>query len=188
MQKLKRHSLIPGWGGSPGWENGNPLQYSCLENLMDRGPWRATVHGVTNSRTRLKQLSMHMPSCRNWGSERWVVEGTVKRGGGHVCTCDWFMLIYGRKEIKKDGAKLCLTLSIPWIGARQAPLSMGFSRQEYWSGLPFLSPGDLPDPGIEPRSPTLQADALPTELCGKHIWQKPSQYCKVTILQLKIKF
>ena len=43
----------------------------------------------------------------------------------------------------------------PWIVARQAPLSMGFSRQEYWSGLPFPSPDDLPDPGIEPRSPTL---------------------------------
>ena len=47
--------------------------------------------------------------------------------------------------------------------AHQAPLSMGFSRQEYWSGLPFSSPGDLPDPGIEPRSPALQADALTSE-------------------------
>ena len=46
----------------------------------------------------------------------------------------------------------------------QAPLSMGFSRQEYWSGSPFPSPGDLPDPGIEPASPALQADDLPTEL------------------------
>ena len=44
---------------------------------------------------------------------------------------------------------------------------MGFSRQEYWIGLPFLSPGDLPDPGIEPRSPTLQADTLPSEPPGK---------------------
>ena len=44
---------------------------------------------------------------------------------------------------------------------------MGFSRQEYWSGLPFPSPGDLPDPGIEPRSPALQADALPSEPPGK---------------------
>ena len=48
----------------------------------------------------------------------------------------------------------------PGAAARQASLSVGFSRQEYWSGLPFLSPGDLPDTGIEPRSPTLQADAL----------------------------
>ena len=56
---------------------------------------------------------------------------------------------------------------IPWTVASQALQSMGFSRQEYWSGLPFPSPGDLPDPGIEPRSPALQAGALPSELPGK---------------------
>ena len=50
-------------------------------------------------------------------------------------------------------AKSCLTLVTPWTVARQAPLSMEFSRQEYWSGLPFPSPGDFPDPGIEPGSP-----------------------------------
>ena len=49
--------------------------------------------------------------------------------------------------------------STPWAAACQAPLSMGFSRQEYWSGLPFPSPGDIPHPGIEPRSPALQADS-----------------------------
>ena len=51
--------------------------------------------------------------------------------------------------------------------ARQAPLSMGFSRQEYWSSLPFLSPEDLPDPGIKPWSPALQADSLPLTHLGK---------------------
>ena len=55
----------------------------------------------------------------------------------------------------------------PWTAAYQAPPSMGFSRQEYWSGVPFPSPGDLPDPGIEPESPALLADALPSELPGK---------------------
>ena len=55
----------------------------------------------------------------------------------------------------------------PWTVARQAPLSMGFSRQEYWSGLPFPSPGDLPNPGIEPGSPALQADTLSSEPPGK---------------------
>ena len=55
----------------------------------------------------------------------------------------------------------------PRTVAYQAPLSMGFSRQQYWSGLPFPSPGNLPDPGIEPRSPTLQTDALPSEPPGK---------------------
>ena len=59
----------------------------------------------------------------------------------------------------------------PWTVAYQAPPSMGFSRQEYWSGLPFPSPGDLPDPGIEARSPTLQADALTSEPPGKPIKQ-----------------
>ena len=51
----------------------------------------------------------------------------------------------------------------PWTVAYQAPPSMEFSRQEYWSGLPFPSPGDLPDPGIEPGSPALRADALPSD-------------------------
>ena len=60
--------------------------------------------------------------------------------------------------------RLCLTLATPWTVARQVPLSMGFSRQEFWSGLPFPSPRDLPDPRIKPGSPALQADSLPTEL------------------------
>ena len=61
-------------------------------------------------------------------------------------------------------AKSCLTLVTPCIVACQAPLSMGFSRQEYWSVLPFPSLGDLPVPGIKPRSPALQADSLLNEL------------------------
>ena len=60
-------------------------------------------------------------------------------------------------------AKSCPILVTPWTVACQAPLSMGFSRQEYWSGLPFPSPGDLPNSGIKPRSPALQTDALPSE-------------------------
>ena len=56
----------------------------------------------------------------------------------------------------------------PWTAADQAPRSMGFSRQKSWSGLPFLSPGDLPDPGIKPGSPALQADSLPCEPPGKN--------------------
>ena len=63
--------------------------------------------------------------------------------------------------------KLCLILVTPWNGARQAPLSMGFSRQEYWSGLPFPSSGDLPDPGIEPVSPVLAGRFFTTKLPGK---------------------
>ena len=55
----------------------------------------------------------------------------------------------------------------PWTIAYQAPLSMEFSRQEYWSGLPFSSPGDLHNPGIKPGSPALEADALQSESSGK---------------------
>ena len=64
--------------------------------------------------------------------------------------------------------QVCLTLCDPMAYiAHQAPLSMEFSRQEYWNGLPFPSPGDLPNPGIRPMSPVLQADALPSEPIGK---------------------
>ena len=91
----------------------------------------------------------------------WVEAGAIYGGGGLV-------------------AKWCLTLATPWTVACQASLPTGFSRQEYWSGLPFLSPGDLPDPGIEPGSP-LQADSLPTELEGKpQCHPRPVLYLVVT--------
>ena len=61
------------------------------------------------------------------------------------------------------------TTVTPWTLAYQAPPSMEFSRQEYWTGLPFTSPGNLPDPGIEPESSALQADALPSEPLGKPV-------------------
>ena len=61
-------------------------------------------------------------------------------------------------------AKSCPALVTSWTVVCQAPLSMGFSREEYWSGLPFSSPGDLHNPGIKPGSPALQADSLRTEL------------------------
>ena len=59
----------------------------------------------------------------------------------------------------------------PWTGALQAPLSLGFSRQEYWSGLSFPSLGDLPNPGIKPRTPALLADSLPSESPGKSVFK-----------------
>ena len=63
---------------------------------------------------------------------------------------------------ESEVSQSCPTLCDPWPVAYQAPPSMGFSRQECCSGLPFPSPGDLPNPGIEPGSPTLQADSLPS--------------------------
>ena len=87
----------------------------------------------------------------------------------------WDLLIIGSSlgnlgvEIS-EVAQLCVTLCDPMTVAYQAPPSMKFFWQEYWGGLPFPSPGDLPDPGIKPRSPALQADALPSEPPGKPGW------------------
>ena len=66
----------------------------------------------------------------------------------------------------------------PWTTACQAPLSMGFFRQKYWIGLPFPSPGDLPNPGIEPRSPALQADSLPLSHQGSCAASLPPKISK----------
>ena len=103
----------------------------------------------------------------------------------HSSCCDpwWFIYIYSDPSVACPAngiahpsaghhagggggglvARSCLTLVTPRTVTLQAPLSMVFSRQEYWSGLPFPSPGHLPNPGIEPRSPALQADDLITE-------------------------
>ena len=80
-----------------------------------------------------------------------LVQETLK------CVCT---LYYGGGLVTKS----CPTITTPWTVAYQAPLSMRFSRQEYWSGLPCPSPGDLRDPGIEPESPTLQAGSLLTAI------------------------
>ena len=68
-----------------------------------------------------------------------------------------------QKKVKVLVAQSCLTLRNPWTVALKAPLFMEFSRQEYWSGLPFPPSRDLSDPGIKPRSPAFQAGSLPTE-------------------------
>ena len=75
-------------------------------------------------------------------------------------------------------AQSCPTLCDPWTAVHQAPLSMSFSRQGYWNGLPFPSPGDLPNPGIEPGAPALQGDSLLTGLQGKLPGGKQVDYVK----------
>ena len=77
---------------------------------------------------------------------------------------------------------------IPWTLAYHAPPSLWFSKQEYWSGLPFPSPGDLPDPGIEPRSHTLLADALLSEPLGKPYGILGSKFLvtKVSLFSLSV--
>ena len=81
--------------------------------------------------------------------------------------CRWILYQLSHKWKKEKSLSWVRLFVTPWIVAHQAPPSLGFSRQEYWSGLPFPSPEDLPDPGIEPRSPSLQAEALTSEPPGK---------------------
>ena len=89
------------------------------------------------------------------------------------CKCQWDSLLYAKAtfidndKVKVKSLSRVRLFVTPWIVACWAPLSMGFSRQEYWSGLPFPSPGDLPDPGIELGFPTLEANALTSEPPGK---------------------
>ena len=83
-----------------------------------------------------------------------------------------FLTPYIKVKVKVKSLNRVRLFATPWTVAYQAPPSMGFSRQEYWSGLPFPSPGDLPDPGIEPWSPTFQADALTSEPPGNSKWIK----------------
>ena len=83
-------------------------------------------------------------------------------------------------QVKKTVSRLVeFDSATPWTVPHQAPLSMGFSRQESWSGLPFPPPGDLPNPGIKPGSPALQPDSLPSEPPGKTV---ETQICKTKLL------
>ena len=86
------------------------------------------------------------------------------------------LIVYLREETMSRVCAVCQVALVtsdsvtPWTVALQALPSMGCSRQEYWSGLAFPSPGDLPGPGMEPGSPTLQADSLPAAAQGKPSW------------------
>ena len=115
------------------------------------------------------------------------------RSGWHInlilSFCLWTFLVYGVLGTLTDVGFLYIQVkillspvnlpilvlnhvsdsAIPWTVACQAPLFMGFSKQEYWSGTPFSSPGNRPDSGIKPKFPSLQADSLPSEQQGDHI-------------------
>ena len=136
---------MPGLGRSPGEGKDYPLQYSGLENSMD-----CIVHGVTKSRTPLSEFHF-----TQWSSN---CGPGINNISVHVSSV----------------AQSCPTLCDPMDCIdHQAPLSMGFTKQEYWNGLLFPSPRDLPRPGIEPASPALQADSLPRGLLGNpYQWLK----------------
>ena len=159
----------PGLGRSTGEGNCNPLQYTCLENSKDRGAWPATVHGVAKSWTWLRPFRTNTQKRCPFHYRGLECKSRKSRN-----TWKW-------SEMKSLSlARLFVT---PWIVAYQAPPSIGFFRQEYWSGLPFPSPGNLPNPGIEPRSPTLEADTLTSEPTGKpwsnrRIWPWSTQWSR----------
>ena len=127
----------------------------------------------------MEEKNSHMKTKGNFGSDRHVYY--LECGDDYMCTyisqitilcmliiCSHFNTSWS--EVKSlSRVRLFET---PWIIAPQAPRSMGFFRQEYWSGLPFPFPGDLPDPGIEPRSPALQADAQVSRIAGRrfNLW------------------
>ena len=95
---------------------------------------------------------------------------------GQIVPCSGLYLFSRSMKVKVKLLSHVRLFVTQWTIAYQAPPSMGFSRQEYWSGLPVPFPGDLPDPGIEPRSPALQADALTSEPPGKPL------KCTVSVL------
>ena len=113
---------------------------------------------MTNLESILKSSDITLPTKVR------LVKSTAFPGVGYGCE-SWT----ARKAASSAGSatKSRPTLVTPWTAACQVPLSTGFSREEYWSGLPFPSPGDLLNPGIEPKSPALQADALLSEPPGK---------------------
>jgi len=164
---------IPGLGRSPGGGHSNPLQYSCLENPVDRKSWWAVIHRIAKSQTRLRQPNTHahLPIQYHFHS---------RCMGVYVCvqSLSQDRVSVGRWKIwEMDDGESCSTIYLYieplkmyslfsrwvmsdsfvtlWTVAHKASLSMGLPVQEYWSRLPFPSPGDLRDPQIKPVSPVL---------------------------------
>ena len=131
--------------------NGNSLQFSCLENPRDGGAWWAAINGVTQSRTRLKRLSSSssratkqqhylFPELSALISLRMLLIELVLLEDGIT---KWVAISFSdaRKWKVKVKSLHCVWLfATPWTAAHQAPLPMGFSRQEHWSGVPSPSP------------------------------------------------
>ena len=152
---------IPVLGRSPRVGNGNPLQYSCCENSMDRGAWQGTLHRVAESDiTDSLRMSKEIEGTQ-------IITATAKSLQSCPTLCDpidgsppgfpvprilqartleWVAISFSNAwkwKVKVKSLSRVRLLATPWTAAYQAPPSMGFSRQEYWSGLPLPSPKDM---------------------------------------------
>ena len=122
----------------------------------------------------------------SWSHKELNPTGQLNSDNNHVRS--FYLLYHVKPALTRSSLNVCVCVCVcvcvkksfshVQLFACQAPQSMGFSRQDYWSGLPFTSPRDLPKPGIKPRSPTLQADSLPSEPPGK-----PTKYTPVIKIQ-----
>ena len=133
------------------------LLQSCptLRNPMDCSPPDSSVHGHSSGKK--AGVGCHaLLQGSPWARDRACVSCVSCIAGGFF-PAEPFSFPPVTCSVVSD------SFVTPWTIAHQTPLSMGLSRQEYWSGSPFPSPGDLPDPGIEPGSPALQVDSLLSE-------------------------
>ena len=139
---------ILGSQSSPGGGNGNPLQYSCLENSMDRGAWGAIVHGVAKSQRPLSDwaaaaAAKSLQSCPTlWDPIDGSLPGSPIPGILQARILEWVAMSFSNVYKWKVKVKLLSRVRLlmtPWTAAHQAPPCMGFSRQEYWSGVSLPS-------------------------------------------------
>ena len=151
---------------SKGWEvkaSGDTLLHS-YHKLHEEVLWK--LQPDCGQRLRMRKVVLWTSTKIQCMGQSWKVNHRIK----YYKIFDWPQRRQNGGEV--DETKEVKSLSrvqlfaTPWTVAHQAPPSMEFSRQEYWSGLPFPSPGDLPHPGIEPGSPALWADALLSEPPG----------------------
>ena len=133
---------------------GGPVVMQWREHWFDPGSGKIP-HAA-------KQLSTHAMTIEHMGQNPWAAgekppqwEATTMRSPHNATKSSPRACLLQVEKVKVKSLSRVWLFVTPWTVAHQAPLSMGFSRQEYWSGLPFPSPGDLPNPGIEPGSPTL---------------------------------
>ena len=151
QEMLRDEGLSLGWGRSPGVGNGSLLQYSCLENSMDRGAccWGHKESDANRAYT-ATNAQCNFP----------IETSSPTANLGKYFHFKFYHLGFVTKSESVSCSVVSDSSETPRSVACHAPLSMEFSRQEYWSGMSFPFPGDLPDPGIKPGCPALQAGSL----------------------------